>query len=184
LALFSSTDVSVLLLAIAAVRSIQLQTGGEVNMQYLVTGLSAPNLAITLLRLSMGVFFVFSGYHKLFNKQRHAVIAQTMAADRIPDARFNSWFVPGVEFLGGLALFFGFLTSLAAFGLVCVCCVATLVDGLKRIPAWSPIDKADYADDVLYLPEVLYSIILLAIIFTGPGPYSLDDIILRYVWGL
>lgn len=147
----------------------------------LITGLNYPEVAITLLRISMGVFFVFSGYHKLFNAKRHATIVATMAADRVPDIKFNSWFVPSVEFLGGAALVVGFLTPLAALGLLCVCCVATLADGLKRIPAWSPIDKADYADDVLYLPEVLYAIILAAIIFTGGGPLSLDAVITKFL---
>lgn len=143
-------------------------------MIILITGLSMPELAIMLLRMAMGVFFAISGYHKLFNPVRHAAIAQTMVADHVPDPRFNSWLVPSVEFSGGLALIVGLLTPLAALGLFCVCCVAALVDGIKRIAGWAPLDKADYLDDVLYLPEVLYSIILLAIILTGGGPFSVD----------
>lgn len=150
-------------------------------MQLLVTGLVLPELAITLLRIAMGVFFVISGYHKLFNVKRHATIRQTMADDHVPYATFNSWFVPTVEFSAGAALIVGLLTPLAALGLVCVCCVATLVDGFKRIAGWAPLDKADYVDDVLYLPEVLYAIILMAIIFTGAGPYSLDAVLLKWL---
>lgn len=152
----------------------------------LFTGLNFPDLAVTLLRVAMGLFFVISGYHKLFNPKRHAVIAQTMVADHVPDARFNSWFVPSVEFLGGGALLIGFLTPLAALGLFCVCCVATLVDGIKRVVTWGPLDEADFFDDVLYLPEVLYAIILLAIMMTGAGPFSVDALITSHVswWGV
>ncbi len=143
----------------------------------LFTGLNYPEVAVTLLRVSMGVFFVLSGYHKLLNAQRHATILQTMEHDHVPMPRFDSWFVPSVEFFGGMALVPGILTPLAALGLFCVCFGATVVDGLKRITGWKPIDKADYVDDVLYLPEVLYSIILLSIILTGAGPYSVDALI-------
>lgn len=148
-------------------------------MNILFSGFNIPEIAVTLLRIAIGVFFLFSGYHKLFNAGRHATITKTMVEDHVPLPFFNCWFVPTVEFSGGAALVVGLLTPLAALGLFCVCGVAALVDGLRRIPAWSPIDKADYIDDVLYLPEVLYAIILLSILFTGPGPFSLDALILR-----
>ena len=143
-------------------------------MEYLFLGFNLPLIGITILRISMGVFFTISGYHKLFNPTRHATIVQTMVDDHVPEAEFNSWFVPSVEFSGGMALAIGFMVPLAALGLFIVCCVATLVDGIKRIGGWKPLDKADYVDDVLYLPEVLYAIILLTIMLTGGGPYSLD----------
>lgn len=142
---------------------------------FLFTGLNVPEVAITLLRVAMGTFFLISGYHKLFNRQRHATITQTMVADHVPDVSFNSWFVPSAEFAGGFALFIGLLTPIAAAGLFIICCGATIMDGLKRIAGWSPIDKGDYLDDVLYLPEVQYAIILVALVFTGGGPFSLDN---------
>jgi uncharacterized membrane protein YphA (DoxX/SURF4 family) len=37
-------------------------------------------------------------------------------------------------------------------------------------------------DEFLYLPEVLYVMILGWLIFSGPGRYSLDGLIVR--WGL
>lgn len=150
-------------------------------LQLVHGGLDAPHVALTLNRVALGVFFAISGYHKLFNPARHARIAQTMAADRVPLPRVNEWFVPGVEFLGGLALIVGLLAPLAAVGLFCVCCVATLVDGLARIPQWRPIDRADYVDDVLYLPEVLYAVMLVIVVFTGSGPFSLDALVLRWL---
>jgi putative oxidoreductase len=145
----------------------------------LFSGLDLPEVAISMSRISMGVFFTISGYHKLFNKERHATITQTMVADGVPLVRFNSWFVPSVEFAGGMGLLVGLLAPLAALGLFAVCVVATLVDGLKRITVWQPVDKADYVDDVLYLPEVLYAIILLTIILHGGGPFSVDAYIAR-----
>jgi len=36
-----------------------------------------------------------------------------------------------------------------------------------------------WLDDFLYLPEVLYVLILVWLIFSGPGRYSMDGLILR-----
>jgi hypothetical protein len=52
-----------------------------------------------------------------------------------------------------------------------------LTDGIKRIADWRPIDRSDWLDDVLYLPEVLYARLLLSVILAGPGPYGLDALI-------
>jgi putative oxidoreductase len=123
-------------------------------------------------RVALGLFFTFSGYHKLFNRQRHATIVATLKQCGVPDVAVMQWFVPCVEFFGGLSLLSGIASPLAAVGLIAVCLVATLTDGLKRIPSERPIDKADYCDDVLYLPEVLYIFGLLIVLALGPGPVS------------
>lgn len=132
--------------------------------------------AYTGLRAATGTFFVLSGFHKLTNKARHAGLVSTLTTDGIPAVRFMQWFVPAVEFSAGLGVTFGALTSIAAAGLFVICTVATLTDGLKRIPAWKPIDRADYADDVLYLPEVIYAAVLALIVAHGGDVLSLDHI--------
>lgn len=148
-------------------------------MDFLFVGIGNTVVAITLMRLSMGVFFTISGYHKLFNKGRHSTIEKTMVDDHVPDPELSSWFVPTAEFAGGIALLVGFLVPPAALGLLVICFGATIIDGLKRIPLWSPIDRADYLDDILYLPEVLYAIILFTLALAGGGPISVDWLILN-----
>lgn len=101
-----------------------------------------------------------------------------LVADRVPRPGFNQWFVPGVEFSGGLALLFGVLAPLAALGLLVICLVAAHTSGKRRIIANMPIDRADYVDDVLYLPEVLYLVMLLVVVLAGPGPLRLDSVLL------
>jgi putative oxidoreductase len=141
-------------------------------------GLGLAAVALTLNRVALGVFFAISGYHKLFNKSRHASLVATLKACDVPCLSFNQWFVPSVEFLGGLALISGILAPFASLGLICVCAVACLTDGRKRIASYAPIDRADYVDDVLYLPEFLYIIGLLLVILLGPGPFTLIALVI------
>jgi putative oxidoreductase len=145
---------------------------------FLQTGLGEADLALFLNRLALGLFFVFSGYHKLFNKQRHATLVATLTDCGVRDVAVMQWFVPCVEFFGGLALLSGVLAPLASLGLVCVCAVACLTDGRKRVASYQPIDAADYCDDVLYLPEFLYIVGLLLVIVLGPGSITLPHLVL------
>lgn len=143
-----------------------------------VTSAIAAPVAYAALRVATGSFFVISGAHKLFNRDRHATLVSTLKVCGIPFVPFMQWFVPGVEFAAGLGVATGTLTPLAALGLLAICIVATCTDGLKRIPAWHPIDKADYVDDVLYLPEVIYAAVLLLFVTYGGGLFSLDTLAL------
>lgn len=149
--------------------ALQYGLGLETALAYLV---------LTINRLALGLFFALSGYHKLFNKERHASVVATLEHCGVPLIGFNQWFVPCVEFFGGLALLSGILAPLACMGLIVICVVAVLTDGLKRIPSYQPIDKADYCDDVLYLPEVLYIFGLLIVMVLGPGPFTIPSLVL------
>lgn len=145
------------------------------------TGFAMPVAALTIARVCVGVFFVLSGYHKLFNASRHASLVNTLRADGIPLIGFHQWFVPCVEFAGGLGVMLGALAPLAAIGLFIVCGVATCVDGLGRIKDYAPLDKADWLDDLLYLPETLYLILLAIVIANGAGPISIDALAFRWL---
>jgi uncharacterized membrane protein YphA (DoxX/SURF4 family) len=144
----------------------------------LTFGGQAPDLAIALNRVVVGGFFAISGYHKLFNAARHASLVETLKRDRIPCVGCCSWLVPIVEFLGGMLLTIGLGSVISALLLGAVCLVATCTDGLQRVREWHPIDRADWVDTLLYLPEVLYGIMLLTVILTGPERYSLDHLLL------
>src|SRR5215813_3180966 len=92
-------------------------------------GLGFSEVAHTLSRVALGVFFAISGQFKLRNPVN---LLQTFKDDGIPFIRFNRWFVPLVELSAGLALIVGLLTPLAALGLLVLCFVAAMTDGLKR----------------------------------------------------
>lgn len=140
-------------------------------------GAGQIDVALLFNRLALGLFFLFSGYHKLFNKQRHATLVTTLRSCGVPLLSFNQWFVPSVEFLGGVALLSGVLSPLASIGLICVCLVAVATDGLKRVASYQPIDDADYCDDVLYLPEVLYIVGLVIVLAMGSGRFTVVELV-------
>ena len=83
-----------------------------------------------------------------------------------------TYFVSSVEFIGGCLLIIGLLSTL--------CCVALIIDMIVAIITvqLATITKAlsfiDWLDDFLYLPEVMYIIIFLWLISSGPGRLSID----------
>jgi putative oxidoreductase len=144
----------------------------------LFAGIGWTDLAITLNRVAVGTFFMLSGYHKLFNAQRHRTVVDELKALGVHAVGFNQWWVPLVEFSAGGAVLIGLLAPLAALGLLVIILVAIATSGRRRIKLYKPIDEADRIDDWLYLPETLYAFMLIIIISAGAGPYSLDALIL------
>ncbi|MGO9369049.1 MAG: DoxX family protein, partial [Terriglobales bacterium] len=91
-------------------------------------GAHAPNAALTLNRVALGVFFAISGYHKLFNASRHATLARTLKEDGVHALPIMQWLLPSAEFGGGWALIVGLLSVLAAVGLFVICAGALALD--------------------------------------------------------
>jgi uncharacterized membrane protein YphA (DoxX/SURF4 family) len=147
----------------------------------LFVGIGWIDIAITLNRIAVGLFFMLSGYRKLFNAEHHQSIVDELKALGIPAVRFNQWWVPLVEFAGAAAVFIGLLAPLAALGLLVITSVAIATSGRQRIKLYKPVNEADRLDDWLYLPETLYVFMLVMVISAGAGPYSLDAVILDLV---
>jgi uncharacterized membrane protein YphA (DoxX/SURF4 family) len=145
----------------------------------LFKGVGWTDIALTLIRLAVGMFFMFSGYHKLFNAQRHRAMVDELTALHVAAININQWWVPSVEFAAGSAVLIGLLTPLAALGLFVIVLVASATSGRERIKGSQAIDRADRIDDWLYLPEILYALMLIIFISAGAGPYSVDAVILR-----
>ena len=147
----------------------------------LFNGVGWTDIALTLNRNAVGMFFMLSGYHKLFNPQRHRALADQLKELGVPVVGFNQWWVPAVEFTAGGAVVIGLLAPLAALGLLVLILVAIATSGPQRIKLYKPIDQADRIDDWLYLPEVLYAFMLITVVSAGAGPYSLDALILGLI---
>jgi uncharacterized membrane protein YphA (DoxX/SURF4 family) len=124
---------------------------------------------------------MLSGYHKLFNAERHRLFADELRSLHVHAVGINQWWVPLVEFSGGAAVLVGLVAPLAALGLLVIILVANATTGRERIKAFKPIDGADRIDDWLYLPETLYAVMLIMIISAGAWPYSVDAAILSLI---
>ena len=145
--------------------------------ELMLQGIGSSELALLLMRISVGLFFAISGYHKLFNADRHAGLVKTLNDDRIPMIGFVQWFLPLYEFIAGLWLAVGFLTVPVAIGFIVLLVVALCTDGIKQVARMRPIDFADTVDDYLYLAECVYILMLLAFVLSGPGMFSIDGVI-------
>ena len=150
-------------------------------MDLLFFGIGWSDIALTLNRVAVGAFFMLSGYHKLFNAERHRTVVDELKALGVHAVGFNQWWVPLVEFSAGGAVLVGLLAPLAALGLLVIIVVAAATSGRQRNNLYKPIDEGDRIDDWLYLPETLYAFMLIVVVSAGAGPYSLDALILGLI---
>ena len=73
-------------------------------MDILFHGVGWTDIALTLNRIAVGMFFMLSGYHKLFDPERHRVFAEELKELGVHAVGFNQWWVPTVEFSAGGAV--------------------------------------------------------------------------------
>jgi putative oxidoreductase len=132
-------------------------------------------LGILLARVAVGLLFFRSGRGKLSVPERRQQMRETLVAARIPFPNFNAVFVPSVEFVFGFLLVLGALTPIACAMLGCVMIVALATTAIRNIKA-PPL--LGWLSEILYLPEVLYLVILVWIFLSGPGWLSVDHLIL------
>ena len=105
-------------------------------VQILFNGIGWTDIALTLNRVTVGMFFMFSGYHKLFNAERHRVFADELRSLHVHAVGIKQWWVPLVEFSAGGAVIIGLVAPLAALGLLVIILVAIATTGRERIEAY------------------------------------------------
>jgi putative oxidoreductase len=131
-------------------------------------------IPVTAARVLIGIFFCISGGTKLFVPAQFDVLEQTIVQSHIPFPHASALFVSTVEFACGVGLAIGLLTPLCAAMLAIDMLVAVATNRIHSIQASGVLA---WLDDFLYLPEVLYTLILFWLIFSGPGRYSIDGLI-------
>ncbi|MGA9306722.1 MAG: DoxX family protein [Candidatus Sulfotelmatobacter sp.] len=128
--------------------------------------------AILLVRVSIGLFFTISGANKLFVAGGTKPVYDTLVKAKVPFPRQTAYFVASVEFVCGSLVTAGFLSSPACVALLIDMTVATLTSSLSTLP--KGLSPLNWLDDFLYLPEVLYVLFFIWLIFSGPGKFSVD----------
>ena len=139
---------------------------------------AAEWMPITAARIVIGIFFCISGGTKLLVPAHFSVMEQTLVQSHIPFPHATALFVSLVEFVCGAGLVLGLLTPLCALLLTGNMIVAVATN---RIYSIQTSGLLAWLDDFLYLPEVLYVIILVWLIFSGSGRYGIDGLIARRV---
>jgi putative oxidoreductase len=129
--------------------------------------------AILLVRVSVGVFFAISGANKLFVAGTRQTMYETLVEAKVPFPHLMTYFVSGVEFVGGSLLSVGLISSLACAALIVDMLVAILTTKLSAMP--ERLSLLNWLDDFLYLPEALYVLFFIWLICSGPGKFSVDS---------
>jgi putative oxidoreductase len=135
-------------------------------------------IGILIARLAVGLLFFLSGRGKLFVPERRDQMRETLVAVRVPFPEFNTLLVSTVEFVFGLFLILGALTPITCAMLGCVMIMAIATIAIRNIKATSPLG---WLSEFLYLPEVLYLVILFWLFLSGPGWFSIDHLILPHL---
>jgi putative oxidoreductase len=125
-------------------------------------------LAPALIRLTLGVVFIQSGWGKLHTLDK---ITEYFESLNIPMPGLNARVAAGTEFFGGILLLVGLGTRLVSLPMAFVMVVALLT--AKR-------------EEITSLPSLLgvgvewdYLVMFLVIVIIGPGVLSLDALIVR-----
>ena len=143
--------------------------------KYLTTSLHQWEwIGMLLARLSVGLLFSLSGGGKLFVPARRKQMRDTLREAGIPVPEISTVAVSSVEFVFGFLLVIGFLTPLCCLmlcGVMMGALSTTILPGIKAESVFA------WLGEFLYLPEVLYLVILIWLFFSGPGWISFDHLI-------
>jgi putative oxidoreductase len=118
-------------------------------------------------RITVGWVFLWSGWGKLQILPR---MIENFRDWGIPFPEFVTPFVSGVEFVGGILLLLGLLTRFAAVPMMIVMLVAIVA------AKWSDVDSLQ---TLLGFEEVSYFLMFAWLAIAGPGPVSLDHLVLK-----
>lgn len=136
------------------------------------------NYALLIIRVSLGLFFFSSGYHKVFSESGFNMMLETLTRAGVPSPLYMTMFVSACELLCGILLAVGLLTRLNALVLMIISTVALVTVGIVVIP--QNIDAMEWFSWLMYLPETLYILMFVLLVCNGGGFYSMDRFFLSY----
>ena len=121
-------------------------------------------LPILIVRLAEGYMFATSGWGKLGKLHEFTAYFESLG---IPLASLQAPFVATLELVGGAALVVGFGTRIFSALLAGTMAVAILTARLQEA-------SVKTAGDFFYLQEWLLLLLLVWLVFSGPGKVSVD----------
>ena len=124
-------------------------------------------LSPTIARLTVGLVFFWSGWGKLHDLQK---VTDYFTELGLPAAAFQARLASTTEFVCGGQLLLGLATRFAAVPLIITMCVAI------RTALW---DQVEGIASLVSLTEFAYVALLIWLATDGPGPLSLDRLLVR-----
>ena len=121
-------------------------------------------LALLLIRLVIACVFIHSGYGKLTHLDK---TIEYFASLGIPMPQLQAPFAAGMEVLCGFLVLIGIATRVAAVPLIVLMAVAI------RTAKWEDVDGIMSLADI---PEFLYIVLLVVLVFNGAGKLSVDGL--------
>ncbi len=136
------------------------------NPRFYADGL--PGMGLLFLRMWMGYAMAMHGLGKMS--------APFNWMDKMPNhpPGFLQALAAASEFFGGIALFFGFLTPLAALAVMSVMFVATMAIFTNPVTPTTFINMGPQAGGDNAEPAMTYFVFALVLFLTGPGLLSID----------
>jgi len=131
-------------------------------------------IGMLLARLAVGLLFALSGGGKLFVPSHREQMVATLREAGIPAPASNAVLISSVELVCGSLLVIGLMTRVSCVMLIGVMLGALATFVLPRVHVKNPIA---WLSAVLYLPEVLYLVLLVWLFLSGPGRASVDHLI-------
>ena len=119
------------------------------------------------MRIVVGWVFLWTGWQKLHILPR---MIENFRAWGIPAPEILTPFVSGIEFVGGLLLLLGLLTRFISVPMMIVMLVAIVS------AKWGDVDSLQ---TLLGFEEVSYFVMFAWLGIAGPGPVSLDHLVLK-----
>ena len=128
---------------------------------------SSQDIGLLLIRVMIGVVFIFHGSQKLFGAFGGPGIegfAGWLASMNVPLPTLNAYMAAGTEFFGGIAILIGLTTRITAIPMAITMIVAiVMVHG----------EAFSVQQNGMEYPLTL-GVVLIALTFTGAGRISLD----------
>jgi len=146
-----------------------------------VTGKNYRQLAPLFLRLVVGFSFMMHGWAKY--SRGLAGFAKLLSLLHVPFPNAMAWISAATEMFGGLAIFIGAFVSLAAIPLICTMLVAMFTIhihyGYSSVKTIGLTPQGPIFGPPGYEINLLYIAVLVALMLTGAGHFSVDAVLAR-----
>lgn len=145
----------------------------------LLNSQKSRDIALILSRISIGLFFLTTGYNKLFIDVNQKIMLDTIIAAGIPFPEFSAIAVSLLEFILGTFLILGLFTQLSSIILIIICLTAFFTVGFYELP--KETDVITWLSWLFYSHDLLYFLILFFILSNKADPLTLDNIIIKKI---